>query len=286
MKCEEWEIWISAYHDDALDPERLLKVEAHLTGCEACREYNEAITALEPMLRSAMVRVDAPETLFGRVMSQIPEPVGASPRRRPTLRPPRGWLSFGLAPVGVAICLLMARQPPDSRVVTAPTVESPASTSRPEAPKAGGSTRRSVKPGSGARPSSGAPAPGASPSKAAPTAPPEPRPELAPLRRLNQRRPRRFQDDLAYDPSVRRHRSSSRRHARRRSPLLANNPAPRTMAPRSAAYSGPSAPASSWLSVVDYVLPRADPETSAGEGTVFVLPAAETYAATPTRYEY
>jgi hypothetical protein len=307
MTCVEWEVWISAYHDDALDAERRRAVEAHLAGCALCRATSEAFAPIGPMLKAAMTRDPAPETLFARVMTQLPEPSSRAPRWKPVLRPPRGWLSFGLAPVGILLWLLMSgpSAPKRDPGTTGATVPQMTIAPRPGAPRIAGPAKgRNIAPTESKQtplrePGRAAPAQKESPSNVSPPPAPDPRPELEPLRRMQQRRPPRFQDRLARRPGVRlastaggRHTGSARRSHRRsrshperrvRPVLVAKSPStgPRIQSPPLA-----SRQPEPWVTVVDYVLPQAAPETTVGEGTEFVLRAAETYAVTPTRYEY
>jgi hypothetical protein len=81
----------------------------------------------------------------------------------------------------------------------------------------------------------------------------------------------------------------------RRAPLLADRPRARKEEPKvvvqaPAEERGPKpstgGQAPPWLSVVDYVLPQATPETPTSDGLEFVLRPAETYQVTQTSYEY
>lgn len=310
MTCREWEIWISAYHDDALDAERRRRVEQHLAACARCREESEATALLGQALRAAMTRSEAPETLLARVMTHLPQAAPSAPRRRPALRPPRGWLSFGLAPVGIALWLLISgphASPPAGPITLVKAPAHSGDAARPAASKP--APHRPG--GSGKKPSPSAPGEGkASPGKPAPPTAPEARPELEPLRRLMHQRPPRGRDTYARNDRKGRGGEGTRGRAdqfmvsrptfrsggsvRRRAKRVARTPAgSRQIARRAPITSQPPRPkaaeggsSATWLSVVDYVLPQAMPERTPAEGPEFVLRAAETYQVTRTSYGY
>jgi hypothetical protein len=143
------------------------------------------------------------------------------------------------------------------------------------------------------------------PSRAAPSSAEDERPELNGLRKLQNRKPPRWQNYIARrhgwrlaayrpgdDRSYRRSRGrtrgaprlASQQRSRPEAPKVAVRAPAETIGQEQAPATGGQAPP--WLSVVDYVLPQATPETPEGEGPEFVLRAAETYQVTQSSYEY
>ena len=105
MRCHKVRKWISLRVDGALDTSRCAAVDRHVSGCEACRGFADALSHLALDLD----RVDAPEARWGfaeRVMARLPEeqPVGMQlPGWLEFLRPAPlglGAVAFGL---GVAV---------------------------------------------------------------------------------------------------------------------------------------------------------------------------------------
>jgi hypothetical protein len=135
MNCEELEPWISAFQDGELDSRRRQIVEAHLAGCPECRALSRGWADLARDVRMDLGRLETPERLHARVMSQIPAPAARAAVRSGS-RWPRGWPSFALAPAAAAAGWLlwvahpMPRIPPPSRLSAAvPAVEAVSPTS-------------------------------------------------------------------------------------------------------------------------------------------------------------
>lgn len=303
MTCERWETWISAYHDDELDPGRRRRVEEHLGSCAPCRAYSEETARLQAALKAALAPVEAPSALHGRVMRRIAELTAPAPAaRRPGLRRPRGWISFGLAPVGAVLWALLVAYwappksppPPPSAV---PVVAAPGAAGQEGAPRPAtkpDATRRSERPVSRSSPTRPAPEEAfrktPSPKRTLPKAP-DARPELEPLRRMLNRRPPRPQDTMAHAPrrspqraAARVDRSAFHRASGARSPTPPSV-AKGAMAPRSPA--DPIETPGPWLTVVDYVLPEAPtPPVASGDDAEFVLRAAEIDPVAQIVYNY
>jgi anti-sigma factor RsiW len=95
MRCHKVRKWTSLRIDGELDANRCTAVDRHLSTCDACRAFADAL----PQLSHALDRVEAPQARWGftdRVMARLPDeqPEG--------MRLP-GWLEFlRPAPVGLA----------------------------------------------------------------------------------------------------------------------------------------------------------------------------------------
>jgi hypothetical protein len=66
--------WLETYHDGELRGRRLREVEAHLTGCAACREELAQLQALTALLRSspAAIGLRPTERFVGQVGLRLP----------------------------------------------------------------------------------------------------------------------------------------------------------------------------------------------------------------------
>lgn len=289
MNCTELEPWISAYQDGELDARRVRVVEEHLAQCAACRALTEEWEAMARVLRADLARCEAPESLHARVMREIPEPEPTPlSARRGSVWTPRGWSSFGLVPIGAAAAwlLLLHRPAPPVQIggipvpqvrlsqgaVTGPGAFIGPSATTPLAilPTATGSAR----PGSAGRPPGGR-APGTTPAPSIQNPRSkiqnrDDRPELELIHQLRQLRPRHGRYRLVEAPRRRPVRMA--RGLRRWRPeaptVMASQPAP---GPDSR-WSGPLPR----ISVVDYVLPQAQPQAPPSQAeTEFVLRAAQ-----------
>lgn len=68
MNCEEYRALISCAVDGELHEEELRSLQAHLTVCEDCRAYRDALAALSEELQTPM---EAPAELRTRVMGSV-----------------------------------------------------------------------------------------------------------------------------------------------------------------------------------------------------------------------
>jgi hypothetical protein len=289
MRCEQIEPWISADQDGELDARRSRILQEHLARCPACRALSEEWEALTLELRAGLTRREAPESLHGRVMRQIPEPEPVPARgARSGFWRPQGWLSLGLVPIGAATAWLLlaahatrpALLPGDrGRAVLAavpalakPETESTAA-SKPAPPSSAAPPR--AKSGATQQPKRHVPAarvpgPRATPEPPAVTRPGKAQgndhPETELQRRLRRLRPRRGRYPVAEYP--RGGWRPRRAHSRL---ILTARPAQSPAVPDSQA---PAPPAP--ITVVDYVLPEVQPQLPAPEAeTDFVLHPAE-----------
>ncbi len=284
MNCKQIEPWISVYQDGELDPRRRYLVEEHLACCPDCRALSLEWVELARELRAGLTWSDVPETLHTRVMRQIPErkPAHAGTGRAGFWRP-HPWLSFALVPLAAAAAwLLLAPHPARPTVLLAhplgPTIlASVISHPHPaQDPTSSGSAADPVNSPGVPRHLNGraklkaaghsliAPAPAAATSAKRGAERSHPETELH--RQMRQFRPQRRRYRIAAVPP--REWISRRSHRRW---LTARAPQPRFPMPERS----PAAP-SPPVTIVDYVLPEAEPQLPAVEsGTEYVLQPAE-----------
>jgi hypothetical protein len=297
MTCDQLEIWISAYQDGEMEPRRRRLVEAHLAACSECRALGEEMAALATTLRADLERWEPPDTLHTRVMHRVPEPKPAAAPSRGG-RTPRGWLSFGLVPVGLLAAWLLTLKPrpvapPPSPVritnnVTSPAVGPSGSTSpKPLSANPGRKdrVRNAADDNHGTvQGPAGEPPKGTTRSQAGPRRPastpggvrraPRTGTELEPLRRLIKLRPPRWQERMVEGPRLRQH------------PPVRMAGAPRPVRPD---MGGRQKPSPARITVVDYVLPEVPApaaETGTKTKTEFVLRAAEPYQVSTASFDY
>jgi len=96
MSCESFEIDASALADGELEPERLLTLVDHLTGCPSCRRLYRDIRALDTLAASLRERAVAPAAIWDRIAG---ESGAAAPRRVPR------WALAAAAAIAGAIAL-------------------------------------------------------------------------------------------------------------------------------------------------------------------------------------
>lgn len=99
MTHEELRDLIPAYAVDALEPEEASAFEAHLQGCEACREEVTRLQEVAAQLAAGVATVEPPPWLREQVVAAV------SPRH--AAAPPRWWQA-GLAAAAAVILLLGA----------------------------------------------------------------------------------------------------------------------------------------------------------------------------------
>jgi len=99
MRCDATLKLLDAYADAELGPAEAAELDAHLRGCDACREQHLAIRTLNAAVRSNATYHRAPESLRSALTAKIgrrePERV-ARPARR-------GWLAQAVAASAVAV---------------------------------------------------------------------------------------------------------------------------------------------------------------------------------------
>ena len=71
MDCDEARQLLDAYADGELDFTRQLEMEAHLTGCPACKEEAERIASFSLLLRTNMELYKAPRNLKSKIRSTL-----------------------------------------------------------------------------------------------------------------------------------------------------------------------------------------------------------------------
>ncbi len=74
MKCEKIERWISDGLDGALSPKNRPRLEAHLSTCPACREYQNRVRRIQAeseRLEGPEVSVDRLDALSARIIYQL-----------------------------------------------------------------------------------------------------------------------------------------------------------------------------------------------------------------------
>jgi anti-sigma-K factor RskA len=98
MTHEELRDLIPAYALDALEPEAARAVEAHLPGCDECREELSSLQAVAAELAVGIAPVEPPAELRERVLA------GVRPRF-PVIEPSRLW-RVGLAAAAALILIL------------------------------------------------------------------------------------------------------------------------------------------------------------------------------------
>lgn len=94
---EEMRDLVPAYAVDALEPEEARAFEAHLQGCEACREEVTRLQEVTAQLATGVATVEPPPWLREQVLAAV--------RPRHAAVPPRWW-QLGLAAAAAVILLL------------------------------------------------------------------------------------------------------------------------------------------------------------------------------------
>ena len=85
MKCDDFQLMISTYIDDALDTKSQGTMFAHLAGCTRCREFLRHSLDLRAGM-AALPQPEVPRTLDRRVMRLHPLQPGRLPGVRKNLR--------------------------------------------------------------------------------------------------------------------------------------------------------------------------------------------------------
>jgi anti-sigma factor RsiW len=106
MQCRETQLLLGAFADGELDLVRHAEVEAHVSGCPACREQLEAAEARRAALRGSLPRFTAPAPMVARIRASLGAE-GSSPGRKPR-RLPGVWPAWGLAAVAASLALAVA----------------------------------------------------------------------------------------------------------------------------------------------------------------------------------
>ena len=126
---DRFKIWISADLDGELETADKAALEAHLSGCAACRAYAADMAVIQQQVRAVGAEVTAPAGLAQRISADIA-------RKREEARKPRfslpSWLrwnvrtaAFGGAVVAAACALVLLALPPDlTQAVVANHVQS------------------------------------------------------------------------------------------------------------------------------------------------------------------
>lgn len=122
MGCEEYHELTSASVDEQLGGEELLRLEGHLEGCPACREFEAGVRRVRGLLRTAATLRPLrrpPAGFAASVMRRIADEPPATPRLAafPARRPVPIWAGLAAAAAAVVFFawslfrLLPAEQP-------------------------------------------------------------------------------------------------------------------------------------------------------------------------------
>jgi anti-sigma factor RsiW len=93
MDCDQPRGLLQAYADGELDLVRQLEVEAHLSGCPACRHAVENLRACRGALREGLPRYAAPAHLADKIRAALPAAAPVRRARVVNFWPRAGWVS-------------------------------------------------------------------------------------------------------------------------------------------------------------------------------------------------
>jgi predicted anti-sigma-YlaC factor YlaD len=107
-RCEEFRELASAYADDRLEREDLLRLDRHLGECPGCREFERGVRRSRELLLAgeAVSPLRRPPPGFaGAVMRRVAAEAGPGTRvvPFPAARPPRLWAGLAVAAAAAAV---------------------------------------------------------------------------------------------------------------------------------------------------------------------------------------
>lgn len=108
MRCRRVRSRLGALADGELDAAERLSVQAHLTGCEACRGRLAEIQEMDALLGGSLSVPPVPTGFAARVMAEARSRrlAGAAESRFPPLvRIPLNWVAGLSAPMKIAACV-------------------------------------------------------------------------------------------------------------------------------------------------------------------------------------
>jgi anti-sigma factor RsiW len=105
MTCSDCLESLGAFVDGELSPDEAAQLEAHLATCGDCAAAHQRLVDTSALLRTGLMRYEAPDVLKARIRANLAEPAAGAARQRPSVSIARsaGWQRTAAAAVVVAI---------------------------------------------------------------------------------------------------------------------------------------------------------------------------------------